>query len=216
MKETSKEKVAIDEMPSEYDFTNKKGVRGKYYRAYREGHEVRIRKADGNTREPRLNEAILPTLMRRNAEFIVFAVNQAKEAEAFGFTRNECCRNLKTALHQYWQNKTLGLHGQSQKAKIPRSKSALDRPLNECVVEHVVPQMAVVNRLMDMELLTEAAVTELLTQWFTVMLVTREEHARLNASGLRSTMPRDWDCTDVFSRYAAVGIEQADQPPHSQ
>jgi hypothetical protein len=149
--------------------------------------------------------------MKTNLEFIVFAVKQAKEAEAFGFTRNECCRNLKTALHQYWQNKTLRLHGQSQEAKIPRSKAAMGKPLKECAVEHVVPQMAVVNRLMDMEPLTEAAVAELLTQWFRVMLVTHEEHARLNASGLRSTMPSDWDGKDVFSRYAAAGIEAASE-----
>ena len=145
--------------------------------------------------------------MRTNTEFIFFAVKQAKEAEAFGFTRNECCRNLKTALHQYWQNKTLGLHGQSQKAKIPRSKAAQGRPLHECAVEHVVPQMAIVNRLMDMEPLTEQRVVELLKRLFTVMLVTHEEHGRLNASGLRSTMPDDWDGEDVFSRYRAVGID---------
>ncbi len=148
-------------------------------------------------------------LVKTNAEFILFAVNQAKEAEAFGFTRNECCRNLKTALHQYWQNKTLGLHGQSQKARIPRSKASQGLPLSECVVEHVVPQMAVVNRLMEMEPLTIDAITEFLTSCFTVMLVTHDEHARLNASGLRSTMPRDWDGADIFARYAAVGIEAA-------
>ena len=143
------------------------------------------------------------------AEFIVFAVKQAKEAQAFGFTRNECCRNLKTALHQYWQNKTLGLHGQSQKARIPRSKAALNRPLKECVVEHVVPQMAIVNHLMDMPSLTEATVIEFLSRCFSVMLVTHEEHTLVNASGLRSTMPRDWDGSDVFARYTAVGIEVA-------
>lgn len=148
--------------------------------------------------------------MRTNVEFIVFAIKQAKEAEAFGFTRNECCRNLKIALHQYWQHRTLGLSGISRKAKIPRSKAALNRPLAECAVEHVVPQMLIVNRLMDMEPLTEEAVKELLTSWFTVMLVTHEEHTRLNASGLRSTMPVDWDEVDVFSRYAAVGIERPD------
>jgi hypothetical protein len=147
--------------------------------------------------------------MKTNAEFILFAVQQAKDAEAFGFTRIECCRNLKTAMHQYWQNKTLGYHGQSQKAWIPRSKAALNRPLNECVVEHVVPQMAIVNRLMELEPLTTAAISELLSSWFTVMLVTHEEHTRLNASGLRSTMPRDWDGSKIFARYAAVGIEAA-------
>jgi len=31
----------------EYDFTGKTGVRGKYYRAYREGHTVKVYKTDG-------------------------------------------------------------------------------------------------------------------------------------------------------------------------
>ncbi len=145
--------------------------------------------------------------MKTNADFIVFAVQQAKAAEAFGFTRNECCRNLKTALHQYWQNKTIGLHGQAHKRRIPRSKAAVGLPLDECVVEHVVPQMTLVNWLMELEPLTAKTVTELLTRCFTVMLVTKEEHAKLNASGLRSTMPEAWDGSDVFARYAAVGIQ---------
>ena len=47
MKKTSTKKSTTDEMRSEYDFSGKKGERGKYYQAYREGHQVRIRKADG-------------------------------------------------------------------------------------------------------------------------------------------------------------------------
>jgi hypothetical protein len=40
----------IKEMRPEYDFSAMKGaVRGKYYRAYREGHKVEIRKEDGTT-----------------------------------------------------------------------------------------------------------------------------------------------------------------------
>jgi len=35
------------EMPPEYDFTDKKGVRGKYYQAYRRGHAVKIRHENG-------------------------------------------------------------------------------------------------------------------------------------------------------------------------
>ncbi len=34
-------------MLPDYDFTGKTGVRGKYYRAYREGHTVKIYKTDG-------------------------------------------------------------------------------------------------------------------------------------------------------------------------
>ena len=36
------------EMLEEYDFSGKKGVRGKYYQAYRQGHIVRIDQEDGS------------------------------------------------------------------------------------------------------------------------------------------------------------------------
>jgi len=38
-----------DEMLAEYDFRGKKGVRGKYYKALREGHKTIIYKSDGST-----------------------------------------------------------------------------------------------------------------------------------------------------------------------
>lgn len=34
-------------MLSEYDFSGKKGIRGKYYKAYRQGHTVRVIQEDG-------------------------------------------------------------------------------------------------------------------------------------------------------------------------
>lgn len=34
-------------MLPEYDFTEKKAVRGKYYRAYHRGHQVRVYREDG-------------------------------------------------------------------------------------------------------------------------------------------------------------------------
>ena len=145
--------------------------------------------------------------MKTNADFILFAVRQAKEAEAFGFTRNICCRNLKTALHQYWQHGTLGLHSLSQKARIPRSKAAMKKPLGKCVVEHVIPQMVIVNRLMDMKPLTKPAVSKILKSWYHVRLVTREEHNRLTKFKLRYTMPPGWNGSDIFARYAAAGIK---------
>lgn len=40
-----------EEMKEEYDFSGKKGVRGKYYKAYREGHTVKINKEDGTIEE---------------------------------------------------------------------------------------------------------------------------------------------------------------------
>jgi hypothetical protein len=49
MKKTRARKSEIDGMPSEYDFTGKKGERGKYYEAYKRGHQVRVHKANGST-----------------------------------------------------------------------------------------------------------------------------------------------------------------------
>ena len=37
----------IDDMLPEYDLTGKQAVRGKYHRAYREGHTVKVYEADG-------------------------------------------------------------------------------------------------------------------------------------------------------------------------
>ncbi|OQY85504.1 MAG: hypothetical protein B6D41_13410 [Chloroflexi bacterium UTCFX4] len=42
---------AEQEMKREYDLRGKKGVRGKYYRAYRQGHTVRITQNDGTVIE---------------------------------------------------------------------------------------------------------------------------------------------------------------------
>ena len=144
--------------------------------------------------------------MKDNLDYIVFSVKQAIEAESFGFTRNECCRNLKTALHQYWQNKTLGLHVNSQKKNIPRSTAALGKDTSECEVEHVVPQMYIVNILMDMTPISKNRINDILDKYFHVLLVTKEEHHRLNASGFRSKMPEDWDGENIWARYDAVGI----------
>ena len=147
--------------------------------------------------------------MPDNLDFIVYAIKQAIEAEEFGFTRNECCRNLKLALQQYWQNKTLGLHPQA-KNKMPRSTQAIGQDTKECEGEHVVPQMYIVNLLMDMDTINKKNVKLILEKYFHVLLVTKEEHQKLNASGLRSTMPEDWDGENIWARYEAVGISKAD------
>ena len=44
------EPTTVEDMRPEYDFSAMKGaVRGKYYKAYREGHKVEIHKEDGTT-----------------------------------------------------------------------------------------------------------------------------------------------------------------------
>lgn len=49
MNKVKNKQVASEEdaMLPEYDFTGAKGVRGKYYKAYRQGHTVKIHQDDG-------------------------------------------------------------------------------------------------------------------------------------------------------------------------
>jgi len=145
--------------------------------------------------------------MPSNLDFILFAIEQAKEAEVFGFTRNMACRNLKIALHQYWQNKEMGQHSQAHRNRIPMSKAAEIVPKDQVQVEHAVPQQLIVNMLMDMEPLTKRRISNLLRKLFRVRTVTKEEHSRLNGMGLRSKMPDDWNGKDPWARYDAAGIE---------
>lgn len=44
---TEAQEPAQTEMLPEYDFTGKKGVRGKYHRAYQRGHTVQVLEEDG-------------------------------------------------------------------------------------------------------------------------------------------------------------------------
>ena len=128
--------------------------------------------------------------------------------ESVTFTRNECSRNLKTALHQYWQNKEMGQHSQSQRKNLPRSVEASKRELKGLRLEHVVPQMWFVNKLMDMDTIDKEEIRELLEEYFNVLLVTKEEDAKLTEAGLRSKMPDDWDEKDPWARHKKVGIER--------
>lgn len=51
MKNDKKTRAGSQEMAREYNLSGKKGVRGKYYRAYRQGHTVRITQQDGTVQE---------------------------------------------------------------------------------------------------------------------------------------------------------------------
>ncbi len=47
MRKTQSKKGELAEMAPEYNFEGKKGIRGKYYRSYRQGHQVRVHQEDG-------------------------------------------------------------------------------------------------------------------------------------------------------------------------
>lgn len=141
-----------------------------------------------------------------NVDFILFALNQCHDALRFGFKQNECNRNLKLAIQQYWQNKEMGQHQTSRKNSIPKSESAKISS-KKTEVDHVVPQKIIVDMLLEIPIPTRQNVRDILNKFFFVCVVTHEEHQRLTAEGLRFKMPDDWDTNDPFARYEIANIK---------
>jgi len=140
--------------------------------------------------------------MRNAVDFIYFAVKQAKEAEEYGFKRNVCSRNLKIAIEHYWRK----VHLKNRNKEVMRKSIAASRSdLKECDIEHAVPMMVLVNKLMDKKPLTKRYISDTLSSYYRVVVVTKAEHRLLNSSGLTSKMPEHWNCKnsrfDVLSGF---------------
>jgi len=144
-------------------------------------------------------------MKKTNLSYILFALNQCKEARDYGFTLNECRRNLDTALHQYWQANEMGLHGTARRHLIQKSFAARISD-SKCEVEHAVPRSVIINLLLDIANPTEGKIRHCLEKYYRVCLVTKGEHENLSKLKLRSKMPDNWDRKDPYARYKVAGI----------
>ena len=149
--------------------------------------------------------------MKKNIDFIIFALKQLKAAENFGFTRNESNRNLKLALNHYWQAKELGIHI-FRKHKLKKTKAASKTKIENTEVEHAVPAQVIVDMLMSLKKFETNNVEKILKKYWRVILVTKNEHKKLNNKKLkiRSSMPKDWKkkySMDPMARYKFAKIK---------
>ncbi len=149
--------------------------------------------------------------MKKNIDFIIFALKQLKAAENFGFTRNEANRNLKLALNHYWQAKELGIHI-FRKHKLKKTKAASKTSIENTEVEHAVPAQVIVDMLMSLKKFETNNVEKILKKYWRVILVTKNEHKKLNNKKLkiRSSMPKDWKkkySMDPMARYKLAKIK---------
>lgn len=99
------------------------------------------------------------------------------------------------------------------------SKEALQSgfPNKHLVHEHLVPKRVLVDAIIDEIEKTPDSIYDYLERFCIGVVVTKDEDARLNAAGLRSKMPENWDTKDPWARYNAVGIkvERATKKPRS-
>ncbi|MBI2151907.1 hypothetical protein HYU21_04235 [Candidatus Woesearchaeota archaeon] len=81
----------------------------------------------------------------------------------------------------------------------------------ELVFEHVVPKRLYIqeeceNKAKNNEL-TETFICDLLSKYWIICTITREENDLLNKSGLKDKMPFNWDKENVFARYDTISLK---------
>ena len=83
------------------------------------------------------------------------------------------------------------------------AKYAIKKDVN---LEHAIPMKVLIEKLLATKNLTAEKVDEILHQFCIVMVITKHEDSLLNAK-YKSSMPSEWNDTDVYARYTEVGIK---------
>ena len=105
--------------------------------------------------------------------------------------------------HHYHTKAALELMGE-------HPKSHLQKYLRH---EHMIPRSVVEKKLFEnqgCQLGCAGAVSDVLSQYLKVAIITVAEDKLLKAHGLNQTMPIGWNGINPFSRYKAAGIELCD------
>lgn len=93
------------------------------------------------------------------------------------------------------------------------SKDAKDAILNktktQLIKDHSVPVKIIHKQMLKKGNCSEIQIEELLTNYYSLGVLTAQEDLKLNALKLKSDMPADWDGKDLFARYKKANIKQA-------
>ncbi|MBZ0330688.1 hypothetical protein KZO25_10220 [Halomonas sp. ANAO-440] len=90
-----------------------------------------------------------------------------------------------------------------------RSVKAKGLKRKDVIHEHVVPHLIVMDKLLSLDQLTNENIINVINKYYVICAITKEEDKKLNAAGLRSKMPKNWndESGSVFARYETVGID---------
>jgi hypothetical protein len=138
---------------------------------------------------------------------IIEAVRYCRGVKQMGMPASCYSKALREPVHFLWSCRR-----GSSKEKIARYRSRDSVGLKfgggRLVFDHAIPFNYLESELLGASELTSEAVREKLRQYSEVfVLITKEENDRINASGLGSKMPDQWDQSDPLARCRAVGIE---------
>ena len=138
---------------------------------------------------------------------IIEAVQYCRRVKEMGMPAACYSKALREPVHFLWSCRR-----GSSKEKIARYRSldSVGRKFGggRLRFDHAIPFNYLESELLDAGELTSEGVREKLRKYSEVfVLITKEEDDRMNASGLGSKMPDEWDQSDPLARYRAVGVE---------
>jgi len=95
------------------------------------------------------------------------------------------------------------------KMNLYTSLSAQKSMNQDVIKEHVIPHKVIMNMLTNLENPNHKAIYNIVSKYFIICRITKDEDERLRIAKLVSSMPDDWtiETGSVFARYEKVGIE---------
>lgn len=106
----------------------------------------------------------------------------------------------------HWRHQRCGSSSKDKTAQYRSENAKGKRWRDGLVYDHAIPFICMLNAMLELPDVTPDSVRAVLEKYDVMVLITREEDARLNASGLKKDMPDDWDHVDSLARYEKAGI----------
>ena len=109
--------------------------------------------------------------------------------------------NYANVLH--WSDKALA------KQELKNSTKVVS---GDYVEEHAVPVKFICQAILSLENPTVEEIQDILINFASPTIITKEEDGRLKDAKLNTKMPADWDGKDHYARYTQVGINVVENP----
>jgi hypothetical protein len=119
-------------------------------------------------------------------------------------------RYFSTALRyaqDHWRHQRRGNSSKDKTAQYRSENTKGKRWRDGLVFDHAIPFRYMLDAMLALPDVTPNSVRAVLEKFDVMVLITKKEDARLNASGLRQKMPVNWDGNNPLARYEAVHME---------
>lgn len=141
----------------------------------------------------------------RLLELIGEAVKYCQRVRALGMPAAAYAKALREPVHFLWEPRFgKGKFGAARYRS--RGSVGVRDGRGALVYDHAIPFRDLAAELLALTSVTNQSLKAILDRFGVVVIVTKEEDARLSSAGLGRTMPIGWDRSDPLARYKHVGM----------